>query len=275
MLPMRKQKIKDRFRTIRRAFGSSYSALFALALALTGLFPIASQSAPDAVQAIRDVERIMRGNHNVYYKMDMTVHRPRWDRTIKVEAWDSRKKDSSFIRILSPPSDAGTAFLKSGGTFRQYIARIKRTVRISESMMLQSWMGSDFSNDDLARESSMTEDYEASHVEQTSCGDSTCNRYRLTAKPGVAVVWPELQVVTRGSENVPVRITYFNEKGKKLKQMRFEMVTRVQGRPFPAKWIMENLTSDGHKTVLNFKKVHFDGTIPAAVFTERNLKKGK
>lgn len=233
--------------------------------------PLSAQTAKDL---IAKAENILRGKRTLQYTMIMKVERPRWDREMKILGWDDRDKKSTFMRILSPPRDAGTAFLKQGGVFRQYIPRIRRTMRISKSMMTRSWMGSDYSNDDLARESSWTEDYTHSKPEKQTCDGKTCYKVIMTAKPGAPVVWPKMEGVILES-GVPYSFSYFNKRGEELKRMTFDDMRNVNGSPFPFKWIMENLKNEGHRTIITFEEMKREAPIPASIFTERNLKKGE
>lgn len=242
-----------------------------LLISLTG---IQASEIPDGKTMISKMEDIMRGKKSIHSIFTMTVKRPRWDREMKSESWDDRAKDASFIRVISPARDAGTAFLKADGAFRQYIPRIRRTVRISKSMMLQSWMGSDFSNDDLARESSYSEDYNFEPGKDVPCGDKQCYQYHMKAKAGAAVVWPSLDTVVR-HDGVPVSIRFYNARGEALKEMGFDHIKTVDGVPFPHHWVMRNLSVEGNQTILEFEKMEFDRNIPSTIFTTRNLTRGK
>ncbi len=247
------------------------SKYFILVLIFLGL-PLFAR---DVDQDMKRIEMTMRGNRNVYYQVTMTVYRERWDRVMSMNAWDSKELKASFVKITAPPRDAGTAFLKKDKIFRQYIPRIKRTIRISPSMMLQSWMGSDFSNDDLARESSLSDDYIATFVKEEKCDAAVkCNYYTLNAKPNVPVVWPSMKIVTT-TDFVPVRFIYINSEGKPLKEMDFSEIKNVNGHLFPFLWIMKNLSDETQKTELKFHRVIFDGKMPLSIFTDRNLRRGK
>ena len=97
-----------------------------------------------------------------YMEAEMTIRSPRLTqpRVVAFRSWDDRVQKRSFIRILKPPKDAGAAFLKLHPNLWSYVPRVERTLRIPPSMMLQPWMGSDLTNDDLVNESSDTDDYD-------------------------------------------------------------------------------------------------------------------
>ena len=138
--------------------------LFAVAFALASgghageLLPPPPGS--DAAEIARRAEDSMRSERTII-DAAMTVVSPRiaTARVMRFQSWEERDSKRSFIRILSPAKDAGTGFLKLHPNLWMYIPRVERTMRIPPSMMLQSWMGSDFSNDDLVNDSSETEDY--------------------------------------------------------------------------------------------------------------------
>ncbi|HTO06540.1 MAG TPA: outer membrane lipoprotein-sorting protein, partial [Myxococcota bacterium] len=105
--------------------------------------------AQDAAEIVRRAEDALRGN-TAEMKLRMTITTPRWTRELVVRSWDDRAHDRSFTRVLEPPKDKGTAFLREKDAFWTWLPRVERAMRIPPSMMLQSWMGSDFTNDDLA-----------------------------------------------------------------------------------------------------------------------------
>jgi len=108
--------------------------------------------ANEADEIIKKVDNNMRGE-SVYMKMSMTIKSLRHERTIKMQTWVKGKK-KSFVKITYPPRDKGITFLSLGNEMWQYIPRIERTIKIPPSMMLQNWMGSDISNDDMVKQSS-------------------------------------------------------------------------------------------------------------------------
>ena len=130
----------------------------ALLAASAAAAEVALEPAPDGVDArslALRAENSMRSDRT-FFDGRMTVTSPRLSRPriVAFKSWEDRAAKRSLIRILAPKKDAGTGFLKLHPNLWMYVPRVERTVRIPPSMMLQSWMGSDFTNDDLSRESS-------------------------------------------------------------------------------------------------------------------------
>lgn len=228
----------------------------------------------EGLRIIQKMDDLFRGKTSSHSQATMVVHRPRWDREMEMESWEDRAIKASFVRILSPPGDAGTSFLKQGDALRQYIPKIQRTIRISKSMMLTSWMGSDFTNDDLVRESSMIKDYLHSAPAEAKCGTETCWSVTLMAKKEAPVVWPKIEAMVR-KDYAPFRFTYINQRGEALKRMDFSDYRPVEGRIFPMEWTMVNLREEGNSTLLKFKHIEFDRGVSRSIFTERNLTRGR
>lgn len=139
--------------------------------------------AKDTADIIRKVEDNLNGKTAVM-KISMAVKTKRTQRTMKMESY-SIGKEKSFIKILYPGKDKGITFLKIDNTMWQYVPRIEKTIKIPASMMLQSWMGSDFTNDDLVKESSISEDYTTTLLGETK------DVYQVELRPTeeAAVVW--------------------------------------------------------------------------------------
>ncbi|MDZ7808203.1 MAG: outer membrane lipoprotein-sorting protein [Gracilimonas sp.] len=127
--------------------------LAGLVLCLTGIL-----QAQNATEIVRKMDEKMRGE-SLEAEVTMTIVRPNWSREVSMKSW-SRGTEYSMILITAPARDRGTAFLKRGNEIWNWVPSVGRTIKMPPSMMMQSWMGSDFTNDDLVRESSSVTDYD-------------------------------------------------------------------------------------------------------------------
>lgn len=112
---------------------------------------------PSGRDVIQRVETLLWGK-TVQGQYEMTITTPRWQRVLGLRVWMDRPR-RSFVRIVSPAKDAGIGSLRIGAEMSNYLPNVERVVKIPPSMMLQPWMGSDFTNDDLVKESSVLDDY--------------------------------------------------------------------------------------------------------------------
>jgi len=239
----------------------------------------ATKTAPqyDPAEIIKKMEELMRGDSN-YSEMKMTISNPEWPapRVYAMKSWEDRKNDKSFIRITEPATERGKAFLKAGNVFKVYIPteRENKPITIPPSLMLQPWMGSDFSNDDLVHESSMIDDYDqvVEGVEQDAQGVKLI-KLRLDPKPAAAVVWGKIVVWVRAEDFIPVREVYYDEDGVMIREMTMSQIKEMSGRKLPTVWEMKSLEPDkkGRKTVLELDKIEFDVPIDPSTFTDKNL----
>lgn len=227
-------------------------------------------------QIAERVEDIFRGNTS-YMEATMTITSPRLPepRRVSFQAWDDRPKKRSFIRILGPPKDKGMGFLKLHPNMWNYIPRVERTLRIPPSMMLQSWMGSDFSNDDLVRESSQLDDYDQTLLGIDPSGASA-RSYVIEYVPheDAAVVWGKILSWVDVERSAPLRQDFFDERGERLREMRFSDIREVSGRPYPHKWSMVPLEKEGHETGIEIHEIRFNEDFDDAIFTKRHLTRG-
>jgi len=113
-------------------------------------------NAQDAKTILEKADKHLRGNTS-YTEMTMKVIRPDWSREISMKSW-SKGRDLALILITAPVRDKGTTFLLRRPEVWNWIPSVERVIKIPPSMMMQSWMGSDFTNDDLVKESSTVED---------------------------------------------------------------------------------------------------------------------
>ena len=230
----------------------------------------------DAGELIARVERALRGD-TLRMRAEMRVVTPRWTRLVEFRSWDDRAGDRSFIRILAPRKDRGTGFLRVGGTFWTWLPRVERTLRIPPSMMLQSWMGSDFTNDDLARESSLVDDYDARSLGAREIDGVAAWGVELRPRPEAPVVWARVDAWIARESLAPLRFLYYDEPDpgsfEPLRELHFADVRQVQGRPFPHVWLMLPRDKPGHSTELRVLESVFDEPFGDALFTRERLRR--
>ena len=243
--------------------------------------PIELSPAPDGVDAT-EVARLAEGNlrsDRTFFSGRMTVTSPRLmrPRVIEFDSWEDRPGKRSFVRIRKPARDAGTTFLKHHPNLWMFIPRVERTVRVPPSMMSQSWMGSDFSNDDLVRESSEIDDYEHRLLGlDLSEGTPGSGAYVVEYEPheNVAVVWGKIVAWIDVVSGVALRQEFYDEDGEKLRLIRFEDVREVEGRKVPHRWTLTPLGKEGHETLVEVLEISFDPKFESSLFTRRNLESG-
>jgi outer membrane lipoprotein-sorting protein len=221
----------------------------------------------------------MRGDRT-YCDCEMVVSSPRLaaPRTVRFESWTDIPGKRSFIRIHEPAKDAGTGFLKLHPNLWMYVPRVERTVRVPPSMMLQSWMGSDFTNDDLVRESSEVEDY--THrllgVDPGSARSGGRRSYvvEYTPREDAPVVWGRILAWIDAERWSPLFQEFYDEDGVEIREMRFSDLREVDDRYVPHLWTLTPLDKEGHRTEVRVSKIRYDLEIDDSVFTTRNLKRG-
>jgi len=222
-----------------------------------------------AHEIVRKMDELMRGNTS-YGRFEMVVDSPRWKRTITFRAW-SQGQDKSLIVITYPKKDAGTTFLRIKTDMWQYVPKIEKTIKIPPSMMLQSWMGSDFTNDDLVKESSIVHDYTHKLL------DDGAGVYVIEsrAKPDAAVVWGKVIQRIDKEKFVPVKNEFYDEDGARVRLILYDEIKRLPDRYYPTRWTVEPLTEDrqGHKTTIIISEIELNAPVKEDVFTIRALKK--
>lgn len=224
-----------------------------------------------AEQIVKKSEDLLRGrtSHAVF---EMTIVTPRWQRTLKLEGWfDGTER--ALIRILAPPKEEGVASLKIGNNMWNYLPKVDRVIKIPPSMMMQSWMGSDFTNDDVVRESSMARDYTANLLGVDSLDGARAYELELIPKPEAAVVWGKIRFWVRKKDFVPLRTEFYNERGELIRVLKFSKIKRMHDRVIPTVWEMIPQKKEGRKTVIRVLEIQFNVRLDKNLFSLRNLRR--
>ena len=233
------------------------------------LFTTQLYADPTAYEIIKKMHEKMEGQ-TAMARMEITITRPRFTRTILLDSWSDTNQNKSFIRILQPKKDSGIAFLKWDTNLWQYIPRIGKEIKIEGSLMHDSWMGSDFSNDDLVNASSVVDDYTHKLLPPTSPENY---RIELVPKPSATVVWERIVLDLRKQDYLPVVQEFYDHKNNLAKRMVFSNYRKLGNRVIPATFIMYTIKNNKtiSSTTMNYLSATFDTKIPNHIFSKSNL----
>ncbi len=202
----------------------------------------------------------------------MTVETPEFTRTMDMNAWWVGN-DKALIIVTAPRREAGNKTLKVGTELWMYLRNTETTIKVPPSMMLQSWNGSDFTNDDLVRESNLNRDYTMAILGTEEVAGERCWKIELRPKPTAPVVWGRLIHWVRQNDFLPSRTEYYDEKGILVRTMVYSDVKRFGARTIPARWEMVNDVKPGHRTVFEYLSAQFDIRISDRVFSFQQLER--
>lgn len=234
-------------------------------------FHFASISAQDATEIIKKADEKMRGE-SLNSRMKMTIIRPQWSRSLSMKSWEKGDR-YSLILITAPPRDDGIAFLKRGNDLWQWLPSIQRTIKIPNSMMNQSWMGSDFTNDDLVREASVVDDYTHTFLSDTIIDGKPAYRVQMVPRPKAPVVWDKVIVyVTKDQHNFRKQL-FYGENGELINIMNLNQIEEMDGREIPTSWEMIPVDKPGHRTMMEIQSIDFDVEINDEFFSLQNLRR--
>ncbi|MGA7827167.1 MAG: outer membrane lipoprotein-sorting protein [Geobacteraceae bacterium] len=224
---------------------------------------------PNAAALVKEAIDYYRGSASTA-KVTMTIHRPDWERTMTIEAWTKGTKDSLFF-IAAPAKDKGNGTLKKGREMWTYNPKVNRVIKLPPSMMSQSWMGSDFSNNDLAKSDSIIDDYDH-NVESVKESDGhKVYVIRSLPKPDAPVVWGMQRLYLR-DDGILLREEFFDEDLQLVKAMTGSDIRMLGGKLFPKVWRMQKADVNDEYTQLDYHELKFLKDLPDRLFTITSLK---
>ena len=236
-------------------------------MVVVALAGAAGAQEPAAREILDRVETLLWGK-TVQGEYEMTITTPRWQRTLALRAWMERPK-RSFIRILAPAKEKDIGSLRIGTEMWNYLPNVERTIKIPPSMMLQPWMGSDFTNDDLVKSSSIVDDYSHKILRE----EGTAYVLELVPKPEAAVVWGKILYWVRKGDIMPLKEEFYDERSSLVRTMTFAELKPMGGRTIPTRWEIRPSDKPGNSTTIVVRSAMYDRPIDPEVFTQRNLQK--
>ena len=228
--------------------------------------PLSAQTADDIIRRAEDAIK-GKSAHGV---IEMTVVTPDYTREMRMESWWVGNHKALII-TEKPRKEAGNKTLKIGNEMWNYLSNTETTIKIPPSMMLQAWNGSDFTNDDLVRESNLNDDYTQTLIGTDTLDGSTCWLIELRPRPDAPVVWGKLNYWVRQEDYLPARVSYFDEGNALIRTLDYGGYQQMNGRKVPSIWTMNNLAKPGRRTEIRLVKMDYNIAIPDRIFSFREL----
>lgn len=230
-----------------------------------------SENTNRAKTILRQIDDLWRGESS-YGRFTMRVKTAHYTRTLQMEGW-SKGTEKTLMRILKPLKEKGTATLKSDDTIYSYLPKTDRTIRLTSGMMMGSWMGSHFTNDDLVKESRMEDDYTPRIKFEGNQKGQSVIIFELKPKPDAPVVWGKLELMVSKPDYLPIYEKYYDEDMQLARTMVFEKIKPLAGRPRPS--VMRLIPADKQDEYTEFVYESLKLNIPVkdSLFSLSNLKR--
>lgn len=232
-----------------------------------------AEEKPDVVPLIARTERVLDGRSSVSV-MTMSIKTPAYERAVKMKLWN-KGRDFSLIRVLEGgPRETGMMTLKREKQLWNYLPQAGRVMKLPSGMMGDSWMGSDFTNDDLVKGSSISTDFTSS-VDKTFEHDGRKAWFvTLKPKPEAKVVWGKVEMILDRETCLPLEQRFYDEDDVLARRMTYGELKKVGWRTFPMKLTI--IPSDkGRQTSITYEAIEFDVDVPDDTFSLRRLQQGK
>jgi outer membrane lipoprotein-sorting protein len=243
------------------------------AVAVLAASPAARAATQTPTEIVDHVDRLLRGASSEG-RLTMQITTRQWTRSLDLRIW-SLGTDDALVRVLAPEREAGTATLKVGTDVWNYLPRVDRTIKIPPSLMMGSWMGSHFTNDDLVKESRMALDYDITMSFDGERDGVTVWELTLVPKPDAPVVWGKVIEVVRQQDLMPLRARYYDDAGHLARTMTFGDFRTMGGRMIPARITVSPADKPDEHTVIVYRDLRFDVGLTPTFFSLRALRSAR
>ena len=224
-------------------------------------------AADEAADIIKKLDDNMRGK-NVSMTMSMKIVSMGHERTMKMQSFSEGTK-KSFTKILYPPKDKGITFLSLDNQMWQYVPKIERTIKIPPSMMLQNWMGSDITNDDMVKQSSIVEDYDAKIIKK----EGSIVTIELIPKEDAAVIWGKIISNIDTTTYTSKKDIFYDEDMTEVRIFLYDKVKKFGKYYTPTIWRVQPADKKNNYTEIILQEVKYDTKISSQYFKKSALKR--
>ncbi len=223
----------------------------------------------DGKAIVRDAIDHWRGLSS-YTEMTMIIHRPDWERSMTMRAW-TKGDDHSLVRVVEPKKDRGNGTLTDDDRMWSYSPKINRVIKVPSSMMGQSWMGSDFSNKDIARADEIVEEYVHTLLATEEVDGITVYEVEAVPDEDAAVVWGR-EVLRIREDHVVLEHSFFDQDGELVKSLQTMEITDMGGRSTAKRQRMSKADYPDEWTEIQVKDVAYEVELKDSLFTLSNLR---
>ena len=227
--------------------------------------------AQDAKEIIAKSDELIKSKSS-YAEFSMEIIKTDWTRSFGMKSW-ALEPDYAMIYVTEPARDKGTVTLKRKKEVWNWIPAAQKVIKIPPSMMLQSWMGSDFTNDDLVKESSVVNDYTHSIVNEQSFNGYECYVIESIPKEEAGVVWGRLLTWISKEYYFALKTEFYDEDEFLVKKYIGSEIKEMDGRTFPTHWEMLPEDRPGEKTTFTYLMIQFNHPVKESFFAEKNMKR--
>ncbi len=224
-----------------------------------------------AAEVIKKADEKFNGEKSSITSMSMTIVRPSWQRTVDFKSW-SLGRDFALTLITAPAKDAGQTFLKRKTEMWSWNPSISRLIKLPPSMMSQGWMGSDYTNDDILRESSVVNDYTHEFSGEEKIDGRDCYRIKMTAREEAAVVWGHQVRWIDKKDLLILKAELYDEDGVLVRTETGSDIKVMDGRTIQTRMELVPAEEPGNKTVVTIKDIKFNVPLQENFFSQQNMK---
>ena len=234
------------------------------------LFSFSTKS-QDATSILKKSEENLRGIKSSYTEMSITIVRPKWKKKMTMKGWSVGEDFFSSV-VMTPIKEKGTVFLKRENEVWNYVPSIERTIKLPPSMMMQNWMGTDFTNDDLVQRSSISDDYVNTIIGEEDIDGYDCWVIQLIPKEDAPVVWGKLVMWVDKNYFMQLKTEFYDEYEDMVSVMYSNQIKDFEGKKLPAVIEYVPLDKEGNKTIIERLVWNFDIDINQRYFLPSNMK---
>ena len=229
-----------------------------------------AQSNLSAKEIVEKADKNMEGESSIS-TMSMSIIRPSWERTLEFKNW-VLGSEYALTLVTSPAKEKGQTFLKRGNDMWNYLPKIGRLIKLPPSMMSQGWMGSDYTNDDVLKESSIVRDYDHTIIGEEQLEGRDCYKIEMIPHEESTIVWGKLVTWITKEGFLFLKTEYFDEDEYLVRTELGKEIKTMDGRQIPT--ILEIIPADepDQKTVVNIISIDFDVKIQESFFSQQNMK---
>jgi len=248
-----------------------YLVILSLLISGSGINIIFAQGL-SATDIVRKADENFNGEKSSYSRMSMKIIRPEWQRTVEFKNW-TLDREYALTLITAPAREKDQSFLKRQNEMWNWNPSINRLIKLPPSMMAQGWMGSDYTNDDILRESSLVNDYHHEIIGEETLNGRLCYKINMTVKETASIVWGKQIRWIDKKDFLVLKAELYDEDGYLVRTETATDIKIMDGRTITSGIELVPEEEPGNKTIIEILEIKFNIPIEESYFSQQNMKR--
>jgi hypothetical protein len=228
----------------------------------------------DAAELAQRARTALIGERS-FFEAVLSLRKHEQDRQPEVtfRAWQDRRVGHVFLRVIDPPAEAGTGWLRLPPVVWRYDRRSGEVQSLDDAKLREPFFESAYTLADLLDPPGCLDAAEARllGIDPKAGGMHADRAYVLELHPPGAKPGERVYAWIEAEGNTPLRCEWRDASDALVATLRFDDVREVEGQLVPMRWTLVTAQYPNRENRIELREIQFAPVFDPAIFSTRQL----